>query len=396
MSFPIKKGSTSVSVDLSLSAALPGALAHTDTKVTATATNGDGLFCVDIKTAPAEGELVQRRGADLWKKFKDDYGISFHGQDEDDKRFAVFMSNVDLIHEANEKNLGFELGINQFAHLSTEEFSAQYAGVKMPENLWGDLPYLGKHNYTGASLSDSVDWTLKGMVTPVKDQGHCGSGWAFASTGALEGAHALATGKLVSLSEQQFLDCDMQHVVPLPDSGCLAGYPQNSLTYARDHAICTEDSYRYTAVTGQCKSNMCTVALPVGSVIGYKYVPWSWHTSHVLMEAVAQQPVSVSIQTGMASFQHYKRGVFSGNCGFPTGYFPHSALVVGYGESDVGEKYWKVKNSWGSSWGMDGYVLLLRGKKNIDPWEYPMGECGILLNVFYPVVSSTAGTTVVV
>merc|ERR1712232_1216488 len=94
------------------------------------------------KTAPAEGELVQRRGADLWKKFKEDYGISFHGQDEDDKRFAVFMSNVDLIHEANEKNWGFELGINQFAHLSTEEFSAQYAGVKMPENLWGDLPYL--------------------------------------------------------------------------------------------------------------------------------------------------------------------------------------------------------------------------------------------------------------
>merc|ERR1712232_52317 len=167
-------------------------------------------------------------GADMWKKYKEDYGISFNGLDEDDKRFAIFMANVDLIQETNEKNLGYELGINQFAHLTAEEFGAQYTGLKMPENVWGDLPYLGRHNYTGASLPDSVDWTSKDVVTPVKNQGSCGSCWAFSTTGSLEGAHALATQKLVSLSEQQFVDCDKK-----VDVGCKGGLMDNALRTLR-------------------------------------------------------------------------------------------------------------------------------------------------------------------
>merc|ERR1712232_107622 len=420
ITFPLKKGSTSITVDLSLSAALPGALAHTDTKTSATAANGDQLFCMEIKSAPATelseaasctgsgdpaagvcyagaagfGPLKEKVkvdlksfasakgtmsltgsgiqsitcadhsftksgqdikadlsdclpdaitvesvkycsdkdqvavtvkdktvpipitatlskvtcGADMWKKYKEDYGISFNGQDEDDKRFAVFMSNVDLIQETNEKNLGFELGINQFAHLSAEEFSAQYTGLKMPENVWGDLPYLGRHNCTGASLADSVDWTSKDKVTPVKNQGHCGSCWAFSTTGSLEGAHALATGKLVALSEQQFVDCDKK-----VDQGCKGGLMDNAFAYAEANAICTEDSYKYTGVGGSCKASTCTVGLPKGSVTGYKDV--AKNDMNAMMEAVAQQPVSIAIQANLPTFLMYKNGVLGGVCG---------------------------------------------------------------------------------
>ena len=145
-------------------------------------------------------------GTELWKQYKEDYGISFNDQNEDDWRYVVFKANLDTIEDTNEKSLGYKLGINQFAHMTSEEFGAHYTGFKKPENVWGELPYLGRHNYTGAALPDSVDWSAKGAVTPIKNQGQCGSCWSFSTTGSLEGANQISTGKLVSLSEQQFVD----------------------------------------------------------------------------------------------------------------------------------------------------------------------------------------------
>merc|ERR1712087_719334 len=136
----------------------------------------------------------------------------------------------------------------------------------MGEASWGSLPKLGKHTYNGESLAASVDWTTKGAVTPVKNQGQCGSCWSFSTTGALEGAWEIASGNLVPLSEQQFVDCDKV------DSGCNGGLMDNAFKFAEENAICTEKSYPYKAVGGSCKASSCTTGIPKGSVTGFKDV----------------------------------------------------------------------------------------------------------------------------
>merc|ERR1719210_188888 len=139
-------------------------------------------------------------------------------------------------------------------------------GGLRPAHVWNDLPHLGTHVYSGVVLPSSVDWSKKGAVTPVKNQKQCGSCWAFSTTGALEGAWQIATGKLVSLSEQQLVDCDHG------DNACGGGLMQRAFKYAKGHAICTEDSYPYEAKSGACRESSCSVGIPQGSVVGYKNV----------------------------------------------------------------------------------------------------------------------------
>jgi len=307
-----------------------------------------------------------------WKSFKEEYGKVYNG-DEEDKRFAIFKSNVDFIDETNAQNLSYTLDVNQFADLTSEEFAAGYMGFKTPEEKWGDLPYLGKHEYSGKNLSSAVDWTTKGAVTPVKNQGQCGSCWSFSTTGSLEGAWKIATGNLVSMSEQQFVDCD--HV----DQGCGGGLMDNAFKFAKENAICQEASYKYKGKRGTCMASSCTVGIPKGGVTGFKDVQ---KTEQALMEAVAQQPVSIAIEADKPTFQLYKGGVLKAPCGAK---LDHGVLAVGYG-TDNGMDYWKVKNSWGATWGEQGYIRLLRGKG-------ATGECGILSQPSYPVVSGKPGPT---
>merc|ERR1712190_48291 len=195
--------------------------------------------------------------------------------------------NYDYVTSENAKDLGYKLGINQFSDLTADEVVASYTGLK-PESTWADLPHLGTHTYNGEALAESIDWTPKGAVTAVKNQGQCGSCWSFSTTGSLEGAWKIAGNSLTSLSEQQFVDCDKV------DQGCNGGLMDNAFKFAEKNAICTEESYPYTATGGSCQKSSCTVGIPEGGVTGYRDV--SADDEQALMEAVMKQPVSIAIE----------------------------------------------------------------------------------------------------
>jgi hypothetical protein len=315
-----------------------------------------------------------------WEQFKAKYGKAYtrspggtlSGTDEEGERFAVFKSNLDFIRATNSQNLSFQLGVNEFADLTSEEFAATHTGFR---TLWRGLPRLGVHEFSGGALLSEVDWTSEGKVTPVKNQGECGSCWAFSATGSLEGAWALATGTLVSLSEQQLVDC-------VEEDGCEGGAMDPAFEYAEQHAMCTEGSYGYVESAGSCRALSCAVGIPRGGVIGYKDVEAD--SDWALMEALAQQPVSIAIEADKLPFQLYISGVLQASgCGVKV---DHGVLAVGFG-SDQGVDYWKVKNSWGASWGEEGYVRVLRGSGG-------SGECGILTMSSYPVVSAQGAVIV--
>jgi len=205
-------------------------------------------------------------------------------------------------------------------------------------------------------------------VTAPKNQGTCGSCWSFSTTGALEGAWQIATGKLVSLSEQQLVDCSTDN------NGCGGGSMDTAFSYLEKSGSCTESSYPYKAKSGTCHETSCTVGAPKGSVVGYFDVPTN--DEKALMEAVAQQPVAVAIEADQMAFQLYNKGILTKECGHK---LDHGVLLVGYG-TENGVDYWKVKNSWGASWGEQGYIRLERGSTKTE------GECGIKAQASYPKV----------
>ena len=177
----------------------------------------------------------------------------------------------------------------------------------------------------------------KGAVTNPKDQAKCGSCWSFSTTGALEGAWKIATGKLVSLSEQQLVDCAKNG-----NMGCNGGSMDLAFEYLEKYDVCTEASYPYKAKQGQCHETNCTVAVPKGSIVGFKDV--TPQDTNALMEAVSEQPVSVAIEADQMAFQLYQGGVLTKKCGKK---LDHGVLVVGYG-TDNGVDYWKAKGFIGS------------------------------------------------
>jgi len=312
----------------------------------------------------------------MFDNFKMKHGKVYNGINEESVRFNNFKANVDIILAANARNLTFTLGLNEFADMTQDEFRATHTGRKL-EGFWSGLPRLGTHDYDGALLPSSVDWTSQGVVTPVKNQGQCGSSPYFSSTGALEGAWALSTGKLVSLSEQQLVDCDTANY------GCNGGYMDTSFAYAQKNTMCTEESYAYTARDGTCNLSGCEVGIPKGAVLGFSDV--STDSEKALMSAVAQQPVSVAIEADQSAFEFYSSGVLTASCGTNIN---HPVLVVGYG-SEAGIDYWKIKNSWGSSWGHGGYARLERGVSGA-------GQCGILSLPSYPTVSGVVSQSTLV
>jgi hypothetical protein len=317
--------------------------------------------------------LIAGAAADSFESWKAQFGKVYNGAEEEHAR-ANFEANDKLIAEHNAQGLSYTLGHNQFSDMNIEEFAATYLTLQQPSVKYEGAPKLGTHAWAGEPLADSVDWVSAGAVTKMKDQGGCGSCWAFSTTGSLEGAWQLASGQLAPMSEQQFIDCDHNG-----DQGCEGGLMDNAFSWLQSTkaATCSEASYPYKGRAGTCSQTSCSTVIPSGGVTGHKDVQSSEES---LMSALMQQPVSIAVEADRATFQMYSSGIMSGACGTNLN---HGILAVGYGE-DNGQKYWKIKNSWGTSWGEAGYGQLLRGKGG-------KGECGILSQPSYPVVSAAPG-----
>lgn len=309
------------------------------------------------------GSAVESAMDSMWNEFQ-----SANPQNGDERR-STFEENVAHIIAENKKDQGYYLGVNQFTGMTTDEFAnLMLTGLKPKEE---DKVKLGVRKYSGAALPDEVDWSTKGSVTPVKDQGSCGSCWAFSTTGALEGRAQLAKGDLTPYSEQELVDCDKD----FGDEGCNGGLMDNAFQYVMANGISTEDSYTYSGRGGNCAKASGTEGLKAGEVTGYVDVDAS---EDALAEAVAEGPVSVAVQANTI-FQFYSGGIMGGPCGAS---LDHGVLAVGYGV-DSGTKYWKVKNSWGARWGENGYLRMKKGKGG-------KGQCGILTGPpSYPQFSSS-------
>lgn len=270
-----------------------------------------------------------------------------------------------------------QLSLNSLADLSLDEFRAQKLGFDGPRALAAAAERRNANLAYGLEdklpeLSDipkALDWREKGAVTAVKNQALCGSCWAFSTTGAIEGANAIATGELVTLSEQQLVDCDR-----LVDNGCHGGLMSNAYRYIIDNGgIDTEDDYPYKAVEQTC--NEQREGRHVVTIDSWVDLPQGDESA--LLKAAALGPVAVAIEADQRAFQLYGGGVFDEPCGTQLN---HGVLVVGYGDED-GVPYYIVKNSWGGAWGDQGYI---RVRRNVGD----SGICGIALVASYVVKKS--------
>ncbi|KAI4333861.1 hypothetical protein L6164_018618 [Bauhinia variegata] len=295
------------------------------------------------------------------------YGIVYKDSQEMQKRFDVFKANVEYIEASNNAaNKPYKLAINKFADLTNEEFVASRNRFK--GHMCSTITRTSTFKYESVTaVPSTVDWRKKGAVTPIKDQGQCGCCWAFSAVAATEGITKLTTGKLISLSEQELVDCDKKSV----DQGCEGGLMDDAFKFiTQNKGISTETNYPYQGVDGTCNTNK--EANIAATIKGYEDVPAN--DEQALQKAVANQPISVAIDASGSDFQFYSSGVFTGSCGTE---LDHGVTAVGYGESD-GTKYWLVKNSWGTQWGEQGYI---RMQKDVDAKQ---GLCGIAMQASYP------------
>ncbi|KAI4376491.1 hypothetical protein MLD38_014247 [Melastoma candidum] len=298
-------------------------------------------------------------------RFAQRYGKRYGSAEEIRLRFQIYKENLKLIRETNRRGLPYTLAVNKFADWSWEEFQRHRLGAA--QNCSATLK--GNHRLTGTTHPGIKDWRENGIVSPVKDQGHCGSCWTFSTTGALEAAYHQAFGKGISLSEQQLVDC----AGAFNNFGCNGGLPSQAFEYIKyNGGLDTEEAYPYTAKDGSCKFSTENVGVRVIDSVNI-----TLGAEDELKDAVATvRPVSVAFEV-VKEFRFYKTGVYtSDTCGSTPMDVNHAVLAVGYGIED-GIPYWLIKNSWGESWGNNGYFKMELGKN----------MCGVATCASYPVVA---------
>jgi len=310
-------------------------------------------------TAPVKTTLgVPTPVYDSWVHWKQANGKAYGTNSEEEYRLQVYAANFAEVMRLSNTQSSATFELNKFSDLPSDEFASIYTGYNKQSTLQQNrIVQLDESN-----LKSEVNWVTAGAVAAVKDQGHCGSCWAFSAVAAIESANFIQKkqSSVQTLSEQQLVDCagGSYH-----NNGCHGGLMDYAFRYVETHSLQSEDSYPYRAADGSCKSGTGS-----GTVTGYSDVRSG--SASQLRAALNSQPVSVAIQADQSVFQFYKGGVMSDPaCGTQ---LDHAVLAAGYG-NEGGEDYFLVRNSWGASWGLSGYIKI--GANN---------TCGILQSPSYP------------
>ncbi|CAH8350103.1 unnamed protein product [Eruca vesicaria subsp. sativa] len=293
----------------------------------------------------------------LYDRWRSHYHAPFNVTTQGVDRYEVFRSNANYIMKINKMKLPYKLKLNHFANLTQIEVVDMYSGISAEEETTTII------ENTDVDPPDSMDWRERGAVTDVKNQKKCNSCWAFATVATVEGLNFITTKRLLSLSEQQLLDCSSE------DNNCKGGTRGVAFQFIAEKGITTETLYPYKEIKGDCLKNIEASV----TIDGYSWV--AQNNERALQIAVAQQPVTVSIDSNSPVFTSYSGGIITNGCGTK---LSHSMAAIGYGTEANGRKFWILKNSYGSDWGEGGYVRIERGISDTR------GRCGIAMQPIYP------------